>query len=73
MNEIRPDETAQALVESDKGLLAMNESSGQRNARSSTSAKPPINKKKIALSLSSFLKRHISSLALRRQDDGKQA
>ncbi|MFZ0301839.1 MAG: hypothetical protein WAL75_04105 [Terracidiphilus sp.] len=73
MNENRPDESAQALVESDKGLLAMDESSGQRNARSSTTAKPLIKKKKIALSLSNFLKKHISSPALRRQDDGKQA
>jgi hypothetical protein len=73
MNVNQLDETVQAFVTSDNGLLATDESNGQRNARSSVTAKPPVSKKKIAVSLSIFLKKQISSLALRRQDDGKPA
>jgi hypothetical protein len=67
------EQTAQAFATSDKDLLAMDESNEQRNARPSTTAKPPASKKKIAISLSNFLKKNVSLLALRRQDDGKQA
>lgn len=73
MNVKQPEETAQVFFGSDKGLLAIDESNGPRDARTSTTLKQPGSKKKIAISLSNFLKKQISSLALRRQNDGKQA
>jgi hypothetical protein len=73
MNVQQLEETAEALVGNDKGLLKMDKSNGQRIPRSFTPARPPDSIRKIASSLSQFLKKHRSSLALRRQDDGKQA
>jgi hypothetical protein len=73
MNVQQLEETAEALVANDKGLLKMDKSNGQRNPRSFTPARPPDSIRKIASSLSQFLKKHRSSLALRRKDDGKQA
>jgi hypothetical protein len=55
------------------GELTLDESNGQRDAQSSTTSKPPVTKRRIAISLSNFLKKQRSLLALRRQDDGKQA
>jgi fructose-bisphosphate aldolase class 1 len=73
MNVKQLEETVQSLVASDNGLLAMDESSGPRNARLSTAIKAPVSKRKMAISLSDFLKKQRPSLALRRQDDWKQA
>jgi fructose-bisphosphate aldolase class 1 len=73
MNVKRLEEPEQALVGSDKGLLAMDESNGPRNTRSSATTKPSVSMRKIALSLSQFLKKQRPSLATRRRDDGKQA
>jgi hypothetical protein len=73
MNAQQLEETAQALAASGKDLPKMDESNGPRIARSSATAKPPVSMRKMALSLSEFLKKQRSSLALRRQDDGKQA
>jgi hypothetical protein len=75
VNVKQSEETAQALIASDTDLLAMERSNGRANSRSAATAtnKPPVSKRKIAISLSSFLKKQISSLALRRQDEGKQA
>lgn len=73
MNIRQLEETAKALVVRDEGLLAMDGSSGPRNARSSTTAKPSVSRRQMALSLSQFLKEHRPSLAFRRQDDRKQA
>lgn len=66
-------DAAQALVVSDKGQLAMDGINGQFDAPSSTTAKRPLSKRKLAVSLSDFLKKQRSLLALRRQGDGKQA
>lgn len=65
-------DAAQTLVVSDKGQLAMDGFDGQIDAQSSTTAKRPVSKRKLALSLSDFLKKQRSLLALRRQGDGKQ-
>jgi fructose-bisphosphate aldolase class 1 len=73
MNVKQFEGTAQALVANDKGLLTTDESNGPTNARSSTATKPPVSMRKMALSLSQFLKKQRSSLASRRQDGGKQA
>ena len=73
MNVEQLEEAAEALVANDKGLLKMDKSKGPHFARSSTTAKKPDSMRKIASSLSQFLKKQRSSLALRRQDDGKQA
>jgi len=73
MNVKQPEDTAQTLVASDEGLLAMDGSSEPRYARSSTTTKPPVSMRKMALSLSQFLKKKRPLLALRRQDDGEQA
>jgi len=67
------EEAAQALVASDTGLLAMDESNGQPDEPLSPTARPPLNKRKIAISLSEFLKKQRAKLALRRQGDWKQA
>jgi len=64
--------SAQPLVVSDNGQLAMDEIKGQFDALSSTSSKRPVSKRKIAISLSNFLKKQRSLLALRSQGDGKQ-
>jgi fructose-bisphosphate aldolase class 1 len=64
---------ARTMVADDKGLLAMDESNGPRNTRSSATTKPSVSMRKIALSLSQFLKKQRPSLATRRRDDGKQA
>ena len=73
MNVKRLEETEQAQVGSDTGLLVMDERDRPRNARSSTATRPSASMRKMALSLSQFLKKQRSSLASRRQDDGKQA
>jgi hypothetical protein len=73
MNMKQIKETARALVASDKGLQATDERDEPRNPQSSTTTKPPISKRKMAISLSLFLKKQRPFLALRRQDDGKQA
>ena len=65
-------DATQALVVSDQGQLAMDEIKGPFDAQSSTTAKRPVSKRKLALSLSDFLKKQRSLLALRRQGDGKQ-
>jgi hypothetical protein len=73
MNIDQIDESPQSLVASDEGLLPKDESNKPRNAQSSTTSKPPVSKKKIAISLSNFLKKQRAALALRRQGDWKQA
>ncbi len=73
MNMKQLKETARALVGNNKGLQAIDERDEPLNARSSPAAKPTVSKRKMAISLSLFLKKQKSSLALRRQDDGKQA
>lgn len=73
MNVKQCEGRAQALVANDKGLLTTDESHGPSNARSSTTTEPHVSMRKVALSLSQFLKKQRSSLASRRQDDGKQA
>jgi hypothetical protein len=73
MNAQQLDEAAQALAASDMSLLATDESKRPRNTRPSSTTKPTVSKRKMALSLSKFLKGQGSSLALRRRDDGKQA
>jgi hypothetical protein len=73
MNVNRLEEAVQALVASDKSLLALDESNEPRYARSSTTTKPPVSMRTMALSLSQFLKAKRPLLASRRQGDGKQA
>jgi hypothetical protein len=73
VNVKQPEEAVQSPDASDKGLPAMDENSEPRNARLSTTVKPPVSKRKMAISLSDFLKKQRPSLALRRQDDWKQA
>lgn len=73
MNAQQLEEAARALTANGKSPSKMDESNGPRIARLSTTAKSPISMRKMAISLSQFLKTQRSSLALRRQDDGKQA
>jgi hypothetical protein len=73
MNVNRLEETAQTLVASDRGLMALDERNEPRDARSSPTTKPPVSMRKMALSLSQFLKKKRPLLASRRQDDGEQA
>jgi hypothetical protein len=73
MNAQQPEEAAQALVASDLSLQAMDESKRPRKTRPSSTTKPTVSKRKMALFLSEFLKGQGSFLALRRRDDGKQA
>jgi hypothetical protein len=73
MNVNRLEEAARGLVASDKGLLAMDESSELHYARPSITTNPPVTMRTMALSLSQFLKSKRSLLASRKQDDGKQA
>jgi hypothetical protein len=73
VNVKQHEETARAPVSSDEGLLAIDENKTQDNAPSSITEKPPVSKRKLAVSLSDFLKKQRYILALRRQDDRKQA
>jgi hypothetical protein len=73
MNAQPLEEAAQAVAGSDTSLLAMDQSKRPRNARPSSTTQPTVSKRKMALSLSEFLKGQGSSLALRRRDDRKQA
>jgi hypothetical protein len=69
----RLEETEEARIGSDNGLPAMDESNETHNARLSVATKSPVSMRKMALSLSQFLKEQKASLANRRQDDRKQA
>jgi hypothetical protein len=69
MNAQQPEGAAQALVASDLSLLATDESKRPRNTRPSSTTELTVSKRKMALSLSEFLKCHRSSLASRRRDD----
>jgi hypothetical protein len=71
MNAQKLEETAHALAASRKGMPKVDDNNGPRIARSSTTAKPSVSMRKMALSLSQFLKKQRSSLPFRRQDDGK--
>jgi hypothetical protein len=73
MNLQQLEGTTEAFVANGRGLLKMDGSNGPPIPQSFTPAKKPDSIRKIARSLSQFLKTQRSSLALRRQDDRKQA
>jgi hypothetical protein len=73
MNEKQFEEAVRALMASDKAPPAIDERHEPRDERSSAALKPSVSKRKTAISLSLFLKKQRPFLALRRQDDGKQA
>jgi hypothetical protein len=73
MNEKQFEEAVRALMASDKGPPAKDKREEPRDTRSSAALKPTVSKRKMAISLSLFLKQQRPFLALRKHVDGKQA